>query len=777
LKSGLRRLCKFEKKHRFLLRKLLLLFLFIGTFFLRFFLIDRLTGLLWDEAFVGFFSQDMVLGEQVHTRGYARYLSTPYYQYGVTLSLLVFGSTIFGLKFLPVLLSCFSVILVYLLAKDLFGNKTAIISLILFGFSGTIIMMERMGRLNSFFLLFPLYFLISNLKKGKNLTWPVVASFFLLVHPLLMFSIFLALFIIVYYKKERQIVKESKKIVILSLIFCLPLIINLPYQLQYVLNEQAGQTQQLFQVFEILPYAVNSINSFVEPLFYSGTPIFFSSPKESLFNYNLTLTGGLNATLMGDINRDSSGVFVLPKDSIISYHLSLNDFGITVIGSLFFVSLFFLIYKIIKKKSSKEEEILVFWIIGAFCFIVGLSTLSGKGISTRYFCIMFPAIIMSLSLILKRMFIKKGLFSLLAVFLMLFYLISNLYPLYDYFDWNLNEGVWYNHNLQKETSVYLKTLPKDSIIFGDHDLSIDLTFLTSREPSVERAKPIVYINGTPPRGEFEEHLIEELEKNANRDIFVVVSLIGDLDFFEELGFKINKSFYNNKGLEIYRIYHKKGEDGVISYQEINGINIENRELRLKYFTSGVEKGWIRVYYWNSGWKWLVDLNRAESSFVYGNRTLNFKDSLNSQIFILEDGKYIPAIELENHSIKGNKELKVILEFEETNLTETFKMSSNKSEALIEINSSVADEITLDVFIANERYTKNWYATKIEKETCNVDKFLGKCYHFSNDQRITFVLGTENSTVIKEKKIGFWIRGVILSEKSDTLKLEVKGYKK
>ncbi len=172
----------FTKKENFLLFSILL----VG-FVVRLYSLDSLPiGLNQDEAFSGYEAYSL-LTYGTDSFGYKNpvYLTAwgsgmnAFGSYIAAFSFLIFGVSAASLRFPQALLSCISLIVFYLLLKEIFNKKTALIGTFLLAISPWHIMAARWAlesNFNIYFLLFGLYFFIKGIKSKNNIHW-IFASF------------------------------------------------------------------------------------------------------------------------------------------------------------------------------------------------------------------------------------------------------------------------------------------------------------------------------------------------------------------------------------------------------------------------------------------------------------------------------------------------------------------------------------------------------------------------------------------------------------------------
>ena len=176
-----------------------------------------------------------------------------------------FGNSEFSLRFLPFLFGSLSIIVMFFLVRELYGRKRAVLSMLFFSLSYTMILYSQEAKMYMqfmFFFLLGLWFLIRFVKNpsGGNLVVLTTAHVLLLHTHFLSFVVILlevALYLILYYifsKRNIDLLQERfgfashfslrrfgyfLGVVALSYVLWIPIFINqVQYLLTFVLKEK-----------------------------------------------------------------------------------------------------------------------------------------------------------------------------------------------------------------------------------------------------------------------------------------------------------------------------------------------------------------------------------------------------------------------------------------------------------------------------------------------------------------------------------------------------------
>ena len=138
----------------------------------------------------------------------------------------IFGQNLFGLRFASIIFGALSIILVYLIGKELFNKRTALISAFILTLSSYHFLMTLADMDTSMilFVLVCLYFLIKALKENKNLSYYLSALFLgiaiMIKQIAVLFIPAFFIFVLYYkYKNKEFNLKFKKLFYVLIIIF------------------------------------------------------------------------------------------------------------------------------------------------------------------------------------------------------------------------------------------------------------------------------------------------------------------------------------------------------------------------------------------------------------------------------------------------------------------------------------------------------------------------------------------------------------------------------
>lgn len=203
-------------------------YIFLGLIAV-FFLFTRLfkttqipPSLYWDEASIGYNAYSVLQDGRdewgnflpLHFRAFGEF-KLPVYIYSVTGAEKLLGPGIFSVRFPSVLYSMFSLILVYFIAKKLFGVNAGLFSALIFAVSPWDFIFSRAGYEVSaglcFFLLGILFFLLS--EKKAYLFLPATLSFILSFYSYnsfrILIPVFLAIFGVIFLLRKNFKIKNK----------------------------------------------------------------------------------------------------------------------------------------------------------------------------------------------------------------------------------------------------------------------------------------------------------------------------------------------------------------------------------------------------------------------------------------------------------------------------------------------------------------------------------------------------------------------------------------
>lgn len=220
----------------------LLLLILLFSLLVRFWRLNYPTNFYFDEVYHAFTAQEMVRSNKAAwewwntpPKGFAyEWTHPPLAKLGMATGIILFGENAFGWRFFGALLGVGCILLVYLLGKELFGQKVALFASFLFAFDGLPLVMSRIGMNDIYFLFFALLALYLFLK-GKLLFSGItfglsLASKWTAVYLLPIFLFWWAIQLIKLKRKERfnKLNKLKHLLILYALYFILiPLLIYL----------------------------------------------------------------------------------------------------------------------------------------------------------------------------------------------------------------------------------------------------------------------------------------------------------------------------------------------------------------------------------------------------------------------------------------------------------------------------------------------------------------------------------------------------------------------
>jgi len=219
-----------------------LVFILLLAIFLRFFRLTKSPpSLNWDETAIGYNAYSILKtgrdewGVKLPLLGFESFgeYKLPVFIYAMIPAIKIFGLNTFGVRFMPALFGVMSVLLTYLLVKELFKNKSmALISSFLLATSLWHLQITRVAfeaGLAQFFILLAILFLVKIDKKWYFLPLSVLAACFS-VYTYNSSRIFIPLFfIIAFLLSPKRFLKNKKGLVLailIAVIFAVPLLLH-----------------------------------------------------------------------------------------------------------------------------------------------------------------------------------------------------------------------------------------------------------------------------------------------------------------------------------------------------------------------------------------------------------------------------------------------------------------------------------------------------------------------------------------------------------------------
>jgi len=335
----------------------------------------------------------------------------------------IFGANVFGLRFLSILFGSLSIILIYLLTKEILNKKIALIASFILAFS-SYSLRTTIGAMDIpmyFFAILALYFLILYFKQMKIsffvFCWISLGIAIMIKQIAILFIPAFLLYFLFYNSKHSGKFK-LKQIFLATFILVLMVTPVLTYN--YLLYKDKGLVDMQFsRFFGIAEEKYESISHTLNPF----------SLQTLLFSHNGELPGVLVAL---QIFLTSESIFIL-LFAILGFFLSLKS-NMRFRGLIFISFLF------------------------PFIFLAGTSLLSNHFVFATFFFALFAAKgIDSIINFFQQNFRKKILYSiLLLIFLM------SLLNVYQY-----NHSFFGKNEIQKLIEYKEQNIEEDSLIIVD----------------------------------------------------------------------------------------------------------------------------------------------------------------------------------------------------------------------------------------------------------------------------------------------------------------------
>ena len=191
----------------------------------------------------------------------------------------IFGKNLFGLRFMSILFGSLSMIIVYLIGKELFSKRVALIASFILAFSPYHIRMTlaEMDTSMMFFVLLSMYFLIKALKEQKNpfyyLSFLFLGIGIMIKQIALLFLPAFLLFVLYYKLKNKELNLKFKHLIYFALIIFITVIPILTFN--YLLYKDKGLVDLQFSRFlGISKETYSSIEATLKP--FKINDLFFS---------------------------------------------------------------------------------------------------------------------------------------------------------------------------------------------------------------------------------------------------------------------------------------------------------------------------------------------------------------------------------------------------------------------------------------------------------------------------------------------------------------------
>jgi 4-amino-4-deoxy-L-arabinose transferase-like glycosyltransferase len=231
------------------IRKYLIIILILGVI-LRFYAVSNITTIA-DEMIHGVHSIDIIKSGVINHQN-----ESPAWSYLTDIAYKIFGVNAFSSRFLSFFFGSLTILLVYLLGKEIFNEKIGVLASFFLAISSYHLRyaLMEMDEALIFFLLLGFYFFIKEFKISKKISYLSVLFFgvSILIKPISLPYIASFVLCIIYYfltsEERKEIIKKNKKRTLYSILilfaFTLPI---LAYN--YILYKQKGIVDVIFSRF------------------------------------------------------------------------------------------------------------------------------------------------------------------------------------------------------------------------------------------------------------------------------------------------------------------------------------------------------------------------------------------------------------------------------------------------------------------------------------------------------------------------------------------------
>lgn len=336
----------------------------------------------------------------------------------------IFGTTVFGLRFFAILMGSLSIILIYLIGKQVFNEKIALIASFIFTFSPfQIIHIEGLMDIPmEFFALFALYSLIMFFKTDKMrffyLIW-ISLGVAIMVKQIALFFIPALIISLIYYNKKYKNSFKIKQLIIAGLIILIMVTPVLAFN--YLLYKDKGIVDVQFSRFTgIASDTYQGISS---------TMLSFS-PSRLLLPFDGRLPGIVQALQM-----------FYTYDNILVILFAL-------------IGIFFLF-----KLNIKFKLVFILTFAFPFIFLAGTSLLSNHFVFVSFYTSLLASL--GISIISDKFSSEKFKTNFLYIILILILILST-YKVYQE-----NNGLFGSNEITQLVDFKYKNIEKDSLVITD----------------------------------------------------------------------------------------------------------------------------------------------------------------------------------------------------------------------------------------------------------------------------------------------------------------------
>ncbi len=235
-----------------------------------------------------------------------------------------FGENLFGLRFMSILFGSLSIIVIYLIGRELFNKRTALLASFILTLSSYHIAMTlaEMDTSMVFFILLSMYLLIKALKEQKNVLYILSSLFLGMAIMIKQIAVLLVpvffLFILYYNRKDLKL----KKLVYVILIVFIAIIPILTFN--YLLYKDKGLVDLQFSRFlGISKETYSSIELTLKPFRFNDLFFSYENHPPGL------IEGG------GIVYKNNTFILIFGLLGLIISFVRNKEFSLLLLGSLF----------------------------------------------------------------------------------------------------------------------------------------------------------------------------------------------------------------------------------------------------------------------------------------------------------------------------------------------------------------------------------------------------------------------------------------------------------
>jgi len=468
----------------------MLVLIFILTLLLRVYRLEHVpTGLFWDEISAVYTPYLYQMGlVDLSFRSIIAYLSS-----GTFFTYLLFGSSVFFTRMPAVFNGTLLVLVVYLLAKEVYTKRVGLISASLMAVCPWALFSSRSQALTSAYVLYftiALLFLykgINSKENKKKFIWFCLGSLLLgltaniLASSRVFIPLFIVGFLITYFWMKPQIIRSYFFTgIVLSTIF---LIMYLPVFIDYIIHDPTTTLSMSYSTYSHSKNIFDLIIMVLERAYLHLSPGFlvFTVPSTHDLSFKSTISQSalirLSPTIFGELNY--YGVLVYP-------------------------GLLLLAYKVVRKRN-KQDAILLWWTV-CYLIVSGIAYYDNPNPARNI--VGLPALIITIALFINSSieavnffqfkFISHFYFKSLVVILLISFVAfpSGLF-LHDYYVNYPTESAKVFDYGYREVAKYLSVndlWERDVYIHNGWGRDLTLSFYSPKQPPIGKITTILNIH-------------------------------------------------------------------------------------------------------------------------------------------------------------------------------------------------------------------------------------------------------------------------------------------